>query len=123
MDSPLLTSREEHPHELERLLRAMLRKSPSERPTASEVAANLEGISQPRLLRRRTAWIAASVASCVPGRFDYLDYAAASVRGQTYLLESLPLDSEPASQTDPLLRTAPVSSTPPIQGRPGFTTS
>ena len=55
------------PKELDRLVRAMLEKSPADRPTASEVARQLEAIAIPRVRRRGTAWAAAALAVCVIG--------------------------------------------------------
>ena len=52
------------PQELDRLVRAMLSKSPEDRPTASEVALRLEAIAQPRMFRRRAVWVAAALAIC-----------------------------------------------------------
>ena len=90
------------PRELDRLVRVMLSKSAAERPTASEVALRLEAIAQPRIFRRRTAWGAAALAICALG-------GVAGWRGlrlhraddKPVLLKSLPLDSEPASETAP----------------------
>ena len=59
------------PQELDRLVRAMLSKSPDDRPTASEVALRLEAIAQPRMFRRRShVWVAAALAFCCARRHD-----------------------------------------------------
>jgi eukaryotic-like serine/threonine-protein kinase len=55
------------PKELDRLVRSMLSKSAAERPTASEVASQLEAIARPRVRRRGIAWAAAALAICVMG--------------------------------------------------------
>ena len=55
------------PKELDRIVRVMLSKSAADRPTASEVASRLQAIAQPRMFRRRTAWVAAALALCALG--------------------------------------------------------
>lgn len=88
------------PRELDGLLRAMLSTSAADRPTASEVAVRLDGIVQPRLFRRRTVWAAASLAVCALGGFAVWRVPHPA-RTAPVLLQSLPLDSEPASETGP----------------------
>jgi eukaryotic-like serine/threonine-protein kinase len=90
------------PHELDRLLRAMLCKSAADRPAASEVASRLEAIAQPRLFRRRTVWGAAALAvSALGGMALWRALPAHWADDKPVLLQSLPLDSEPASETAP----------------------
>ena len=103
MDAPSLSGRATHfPHELDRLLRAMLRKSPTDRPDASEVARSLEEIAQPRRLRRGAIWVAAALAlGALGGTAAWRMAGFGRAGGTPALLESLPLDSEPASETDP----------------------
>lgn len=55
------------PKQLDRLVRSMLEKSAEARPTASEVARQLDVIATPRVRRRGIAWTAAAVAVCVIG--------------------------------------------------------
>jgi eukaryotic-like serine/threonine-protein kinase len=55
------------PKKLDRLVRSMLNKSAAQRPTAAEVAAQLEAIAVPRVHRRVAAWTVAALAVCVIG--------------------------------------------------------
>jgi eukaryotic-like serine/threonine-protein kinase len=55
------------PKELDRLVRSMLDKSAALRPTAREVALQLEALAKPGVLRRGAAWAAAVLAVCVIG--------------------------------------------------------
>jgi eukaryotic-like serine/threonine-protein kinase len=55
------------PKKLDRLVRSMLNKSAAQRPTAAEVAAQLEAIVVPRVHRRVAAWAVAALAVCVIG--------------------------------------------------------
>jgi serine/threonine protein kinase/dipeptidyl aminopeptidase/acylaminoacyl peptidase len=90
------------PRELDRLVRLMLSKSAMGRPTASEVALRLEAIAQPSVFRRRTVWVAAALAICTLGgvaAWRVLPLHRAD--DKPILLQSLPLDSEPASETAP----------------------
>ena len=90
------------PRELDRLLRAMLGKLPEHRPTASEVALRLEAIAQPRMMRRRAAWVAAALALCALGGMTAWRVALLNRPvDRPVLLQSLPLTSEPASETGP----------------------
>jgi serine/threonine protein kinase/WD40 repeat protein len=90
------------PRELDRLVRAMLNKSPENRPTASEVAVRLEAIAQPRTLRRRAVWATAALALCaLGGTAAWRVLPLQQADAKPALLKSLPLDSEPASETDP----------------------
>jgi serine/threonine protein kinase len=88
--------------ELDRLVRVMLSKSAADRPSASEVALRLEAMAQPRRFRRRTVGVAAALVICALGstavwRLLPLHHAD----DRPVLLRSLPLDSEPASETAP----------------------
>ena len=90
------------PRELDHLLRAMLNKSAANRPSASEVALRLEAIAQPSIFRHRTVWVGLALAFCALGglavwRLQPLHRAS----DKPVLLQSLPLDSEPASETAP----------------------
>ncbi len=90
------------PRELDHLLRVMLSKSATDRPAASEVALRLEAIAQPRIFRRRAVWVGFAFAICALGglavwRLQPLHRAD----DKPVLLQSLPLDSEPASETAP----------------------
>jgi serine/threonine protein kinase len=87
------------PQELDRVVRAMLSKSPTDRPTASEVASRLDAIAQPRMLRRRTVWVAIAVTIAVLGIWRTRPFNRAD--DKPVLLQSVPLDSEPASETAP----------------------
>jgi serine/threonine protein kinase len=100
---PLLAHRRGVPHELDRLVRTMLGKSPDDRPSASKVAQRLEAIAQPPpLSRRRRAWIAAALFVFVIGGLGVLRMLPTrSAENKPVLLQSLPLDSEPASETAP----------------------
>jgi serine/threonine protein kinase/sugar lactone lactonase YvrE len=99
---PLPAHGERVPRELERLARAMVSKSAADRPTASEVALRLETIAQPRLFRRRTVWVAAAlVVFALGGVASWRVLPSHHADGKPILLESLPLDSEPASETTP----------------------
>jgi len=103
MDTPPLSAHAKRiPQKLDRLLRAMLSKSPADRPTASEVASRLEAMSEPRLLLRRTVWTAVAVAACALGATAiWITLPTHRSGDKPVLLESLPLDSEPASETTP----------------------
>ena len=103
MDTRALPQNGKHIHpKLDRLLRAMLSKSPSDRPTASEVASRLEAMTQPRPLLRRTVWIAAAVAACaVAAAAVWIVLPTRGAGDKPVLLQSLPLDSEPASERGP----------------------
>jgi serine/threonine protein kinase len=90
------------PRELDRLLRAMLSKSAADRPAASEVALRLEALAQPSILRRRAVWVWFALAICALGGlavWRLLPLHRAD--DKPVLLQSLPLDSEPASETAP----------------------
>ena len=90
------------PHALESLLRDMLRKSPDDRPAAAEVASRLEAIAQPRTFRRRAVWAAtALVAGTIGGIAAWGLPPFQRADQKPVLLHSVPLDSEPASETDP----------------------
>jgi len=126
LEAPLLRAHARGvPHALDRLFQAMLRKSPEDRPSASDVASRLEAIAQPRTFRRRAVWAAAALVACTIGgmaAWGLPPFRRADER--PVLLHSGPLDSEPASETDPAFhRTAAVSSTPPTWDRRGFITS
>src|SRR5262249_17352547 len=70
--------------------------------TASEVASRLEAMTEPRVLLRRTAWTAAAVAVCALGGTAAWRMLPLQRAGATpALLQSLPFDSEPASETAP----------------------
>src|SRR5262249_32709682 len=87
------------PRELDRLVRVMLSKSAADRPAASEFALRLGALSQRPRFRRRTVWVAAALAICtLSGVAVWRGHRAAD---QPILLQSLPLDSEPASETAP----------------------
>jgi Tol biopolymer transport system component len=89
------------PQELDRLVRVMLSKSAADRPAASEVASRLEAVTQPRLFRRRTVWVAAALALCAFGSMAI--WRGRPIAGdKPALLQSMPLDSEPASETAPM---------------------
>jgi serine/threonine protein kinase len=99
---PLPTGGGHVPRELDRLLRVMLSKSAADRPTASEVASRLEAIAAPRISRRRTVWIAATLAiSAFAGLAVWRVLPLNRADDKQVLLQSLPLDSEPASETAP----------------------
>jgi eukaryotic-like serine/threonine-protein kinase len=90
------------PRELDHLLHAMLSKSAADRPTASEVALRLEAIAQPNTFRRRTVWAGFTLTICALGglaAWRLLPLHRAD--NKPVLLQSLPLDSEPASETAP----------------------
>ena len=90
------------PQELDRLLRVMLSKSAADRPAASEVVSRLEDIAQPRLFRRRTVWVAAALTVCaLAGTAVWRVLPLHRPDDKPVLLQSLPLDSEPASETAP----------------------
>jgi serine/threonine protein kinase len=90
------------PQELDRVVRAMLSKSPTDRPTASEVASRLEAIAQPRMFRRRTVWVAVALTIGALGTTTVWRVRQLNRAGdKPVLLQSLPLDSEPASETAP----------------------
>jgi Tol biopolymer transport system component len=103
LEAPPLPAQGEHvPRGLDRLLRAMLSKSAAERPTASEVALRLEAIAQSRIFQRRTVWIAAVLAICaLSGTAVWRVLPLHRADDKQVLLQSLPLDSEPASETAP----------------------
>ncbi len=84
------------PKELDRLVRSMLDKSAALRPTAGEVALQLEAIAKPGVLRRRGAWAAALLAVCVIGA------AATSVwRVRPLELQISPLASMSGAERQP----------------------
>ena len=90
------------PRELDRLVRAMLSKSAADRPAASEVALRLEAVAQPRIFPRRTVWAAAALAVCALGGIAVWRPLPTHRADDTpVLLRSVPLDSEPASETAP----------------------
>jgi len=103
MEAPLLTAHARGvPNALDRLLQGMLRKSPDDRPAASEVASRLQAIAQPRTFRRRAVWAAAALVACTIGgiaAWGLPPFRRADEK--PVLLHSVPLDSEPASETDP----------------------
>jgi eukaryotic-like serine/threonine-protein kinase len=99
---PLAAQGKGVPRELDRLLRAMLNKSAADRPMASEVASRLEALCQPRIFRRPTVWVAAALTvSAVGGMAVWRGLPSHRVDDKPVLLRSLPLDSEPASETTP----------------------
>lgn len=98
---PLPAQQKDIPRELDQLVRAMLSKSPADRPTASEVASRLEAIAEPRPLLRRTVWIAAAVVACAVSGAVWIARPTRGAGDKPVLLQSLPLDSEPASETAP----------------------
>jgi Tol biopolymer transport system component len=98
---PLSTHGEAVPRELDRLLRVMLSKSAADRPAASDVALRLEAIAQPRIFRRRTVWVAAALAIGALGGMAVWRVPLHRADDKPVLLQSLPLDSEPASETAP----------------------
>jgi Tol biopolymer transport system component len=80
----------------------MLRKSPDDRPAASDVASRLEAIAEPRTFRRRAAWAAAALVATTIGGMAALGLPPfRRADEKPVLLHSVPLDSEPASETDP----------------------
>jgi Tol biopolymer transport system component len=91
------------PKELDRLVRSMLNKSAADRPTALEVAPQLEAIAVPRVRQRGTVWAAAALAVCAIGGGMAAWRTLPLHRGdeKAVLLQSFPLDSEPASETAP----------------------
>jgi serine/threonine protein kinase/WD40 repeat protein len=91
------------PKELDRLVRSMLSKSAVDRPTAAEVAPRLEAIALPRVRKRGNVWAAAALAVCLGGAGIALWRALPLLRTdeKAVLLQSSPLDSEPASETAP----------------------
>ena len=101
IEAPLLTAHARVPPALDRLFQAMLRKSPDDRPAASEVAFRLEAIAQPRTFRRRVAWAAAALVGCAIGGIAAWGLPFRRADETPVLLHSMPLDSEPASETDP----------------------
>ncbi len=82
-------------------MRLMLSKSAEDRPAASEVALRLEAIAQPHLFRSRTLWFAATLAICALGGVAVWRATSHRADDKPALLQSLPLDSEPASETEP----------------------
>jgi serine/threonine protein kinase/dipeptidyl aminopeptidase/acylaminoacyl peptidase len=102
LEVPALAAHGQHiPRELDALLRAMLSKSTAGRPTASEVALRLEAIAQPSPFRRRAIWVAAAFALCALGVAFWRALPSQSAGDKPVLLQSSPLDSEPASETAP----------------------
>jgi serine/threonine protein kinase len=103
LDAPPLPAKGKGlPRKLDHLVRVMLSKSAEDRPTAPEVALRLEAIAQPRIFRRRTVWAAAALATCALGAaavWGVLPFHRAD--DKPVLLRSVPLDSEPASETSP----------------------
>src|SRR4051812_27117231 len=90
------------PHDFDRLVHAMLGKSPGGRPTASEAASRLEAIARPRMFRQRVVWVAAALAACtIGGIAAWRGLPSERAVEKPVLLQGLPLDSEPASETDP----------------------
>ena len=90
------------PQKLDRLLRAMLSKSPADRPTAAEVAARLQGMTEPRASLRQRVWIVVALAACITGGAAlWVALPMRGARDKPVLLQSVPLDSEPASETAP----------------------
>ncbi len=91
------------PKELDRLVRSMLSKSAADRPTAAEVAPQLDAIAMPRVPQRGVVWAGAALAVCLIGGGIAAWRATPSQRpdGKAMLLQSFPLDSEPASETAP----------------------
>lgn len=91
------------PHsELDRLVNAMVSRAAADRPAASDVALRLEAIAQPRLSRRRAVWVTAAlaiIALSATAVWRVLSLQRADIK--PILLQSLPLDSEPASETAP----------------------
>ena len=99
---PLRAKNRAIPQELDRLVRAMLSTSAANRPAASEVAQRLEAIAQPRASRRRTVWVAAALAvGALGGMAVWRVLPLHRAEEKPVLLQSLPLDSEPASETAP----------------------
>ena len=103
MDAPPLPARGRGvPPELDRLVRVMLSKSAADRPAACEVALHLEAIAQPRIFRRRSVWATAALAICALGGLAVWRLAPLHRADEKpVLLRSVPLDSEPASETAP----------------------
>jgi serine/threonine protein kinase len=89
------------PQELDHLLRAMLSKSAEDRPTASDVALRLEAIARPRIFRRRNVWATAFVICALGAIAVWRVQPLRRTDNRPVLLQSLPLDSEPASETAP----------------------
>jgi serine/threonine protein kinase len=90
------------PRELDRLVRVMLSKSAADRPTASEVSLRLEAIAQPRMFRRQAVAAASAFAICVlSGMAVWRVLPSHRADDKPVLLQSLPVDSEPASETAP----------------------
>ncbi len=90
------------PHALDRLLQAMLAKSPGDRPTAADVAARLEAIAGRRTFRRRTVWAGAVLGVCTIGGIAAWDVSPfQGAKEEPVLRRSLPFNSEPASETAP----------------------
>lgn len=79
----------------------MLSKSPAERPAAGEVASRLDALTAPRRYVGRAGWTAAALAACVAGGVAVWIAPLHSTGDKPVLLQSLPLDSEPASETAP----------------------
>ncbi len=93
------------PKQLDRVVRSMLNKSAADRPTASEVAAQLEKIAAPRARLRAPILAAAALiaigAGIVVWRALPSHVLEPKAERAAVLLESAPLDSEPASETAP----------------------
>src|SRR3982751_3306348 len=71
-------------------------------PRASEVARRLDSIAEPQMFRRRTVWVAGALAVSVLA--SIAGWRALSLHAgldKPVLLQSLPLDSEPASEMAP----------------------
>ena len=99
---PLPAHGQRLPRELDGLLRAMLSKSAAGRPPASEVALRLDAIAQPSASRRRTIWVAAALVICALGGTTlWRVLPSHRADDKPVLLQSLPLDSEPASEIAP----------------------
>ncbi len=69
--------------------------------TASEVERRLEAIAQPPIFRRRTIWAAAAIGIGLLGGLTVWRGVPLLKPYKAVLLQSLPLDSEPASETAP----------------------
>jgi serine/threonine protein kinase len=89
------------PRELDRLVRVMLNKSVADRPTAFEVASRLEAIAQPRRFRRNFGVAAGLAIGALGSIAVWRGLPSHRADDKPILLQSLPLDSEPASETAP----------------------
>ena len=85
------------PKELDRLLRSMLSKSAGDRPTASEVARQLETLAAPRA-RRRVVWTAGGFVALV---VCLVGGVIAARRGTPYEYQIYPLASLLGSERQP----------------------